>query len=227
MVPPLPQSGVGFPSIPGVTYTGLKTTRYRFNYGPNFYQTFIPTINPPVITPPIEDNPANGPIYPSYVPKTDSDGNDIAGIRLPELTVPLATYTGWGLRSSVWANDGCEATGQYIPFAKTEAARQTSGDPRPSVEVCYSSYTEYRDKVIKAVDRLVRRRFLICDDTQDIVIRLIAAGQAAGVPAPQPNEDTSVPNPVPACEGRMPPHGHHSHTVFEHNHDDDHDGDRD
>jgi len=55
------------------------TTRYRFNYGPNFYQTYVPTINPPVITPPYEDNPANGPIYPSYVPSTDSDGNDIAG----------------------------------------------------------------------------------------------------------------------------------------------------
>src|SRR5258708_2119319 len=102
LVPPLPQSRAGFPSIPGVTYTGLKTTRYRFNYGPDFYKTFIPTINPPVITPPYEDNPANGPIYPSYVPKTDSDGNDIAGIRLPELTVPLATYPGWGLRSGVW-----------------------------------------------------------------------------------------------------------------------------
>src|SRR6185312_14885386 len=113
LVPPLPQSRVGFPHIPSVTYTGLKTTRYRFNYGPNFYQTFVPTINPPVITPPYEDNSANGPIYPSYVPKTDSDGNDIAGIRLPELVVPLATYTGWGLRSGVWANDGCEASGQY------------------------------------------------------------------------------------------------------------------
>jgi hypothetical protein len=80
LVPPLPQAGMGFPNIPGVTYTGLKTTRYRFNYGPNFYQTFIPTINPPVIQPPYEDNPANGPIYPSFVPKTDSDGNDIAGV---------------------------------------------------------------------------------------------------------------------------------------------------
>jgi hypothetical protein len=105
------QSSVGFPHIPGVTFTGLKTTRYRFNYGPHFYQTFIPTINPPAGGPPYEDNPANGPIYPSYVPKTDSDGNDIAGIRLPELQVPLATYTGWALRSGVWANDGCEGSG--------------------------------------------------------------------------------------------------------------------
>ena len=110
---------MGFPNIPGSRIPGLKTTRYRFDYGPNFYQTCIPTINPPVITPPYEDNPENGPIYPSYVPKTDSDGNDIAGIRLPELTVPLATYTGWALRSGVWANDGCEGSGQYIPFART------------------------------------------------------------------------------------------------------------
>jgi hypothetical protein len=91
LVPPPPAGNGLYVGIPGVTYIGLKTTRYRFNYGPNFYATGIPTINPPVITPPYEDNPANGPIYPSYVPKVDRDGNDIAGIRLPELTVPLAT----------------------------------------------------------------------------------------------------------------------------------------
>jgi hypothetical protein len=143
------------------------------------------------------------------------------------LTVPLATYTGWGLRSGVWANDGCEATGQYIPFAKSAADRQASGDPRPSVEERYSSYAQYRSKVIQAVDKLVRSRFLICDDTQDIVTRLIAAGQAAGVPAPQTNENTAVPDPVPACRGCMPPPSHHYHYVFEHDHDNDNNGDRD
>ncbi|HYS08641.1 MAG TPA: alpha/beta hydrolase domain-containing protein, partial [Myxococcales bacterium] len=104
LVPPLPQSGMGFPNIPGVTYVGLKTTRYLFNYGPNFYTTGIMTINPPVIdfTPGhggYQDNPNNGPIYPSFIPKTDADGNDIAGLRLPDVTVPVATYTGWALRS--------------------------------------------------------------------------------------------------------------------------------
>ena len=65
MVPPLPQIAVGLPEhIPGVTYTGLKTTRYRFNSGRTSTRTGIPTINPPVITPPYQDNPANGPIYP-------------------------------------------------------------------------------------------------------------------------------------------------------------------
>jgi hypothetical protein len=222
LVQPLPQEAVGFPHIPGVTYTGLKTTRYRFNYGPDFYKTFVPTINPPVITPPYEDNKANGPIYPSYVPKTDSDGNDLAGIRLPELVVPLATYTGWGLRSGVWANDGCESSGQYIPFQSTKASRLTAGDPRPSVQERYPSFDDYRAKVVVAVDNLVRDRFLICDDTQDMVNRLLQAGLNAGVPAPRANESSSAPDPVPACKGRMPPH-YHYHLVYEHE-DHDHDG---
>jgi Alpha/beta hydrolase domain len=220
LVPPLPQDRVGFPHIPGVTYTGLKTTRYRFNLGPNFYQTFVPTINPPVFTPPYEDNPANGQIYPSYVPKTDRDGNDIAGIRLPELTVPLATYTGWGLRSGVWANDGCEASGQYIPFAPTAAARSAANDPRPSVQERYPSYGFYRTQVVLAVDKLVRDRFLICDDTQDIVTRLLQAGLTAGVPAPGPNENASAPDPVPACQAPMRPH-YHYRRVFDRDQDGD------
>jgi Alpha/beta hydrolase domain len=219
LVPPLPQDGVGFPHIPSVVYTGLKTTRYRFNYGPDFYQTFVPTINPPVITPPYEDNPANGRIYPSYVPKTDSDGNDLAGIRLPELVVPLATYTGWGLRSGVWANDGCESSGQFIPFQSTRAARLAAGDPRPSVQERYASFADYKAKVVAAVDGLVRDRFMICDDTQDIVNRLLQAGLSAGVPAPGPKDIASAPDPVPACKGRMPLH-YHYHLVFEHDEND-------
>jgi hypothetical protein len=189
--------------------------------GPNFYQTFIPTINPPINAAPYEDNLANGQIYPSYVPKTDSDGNDIAGIRLPELTVPLATYTGWGLRSLPWANDGCEATGQYIPFKATAAARTAAGDPRPSVGERYASYDVYRNQLVRAVDQLVRDRFLICDDTQDMMTRLLAAGVAARVPpAPPLSGNASAVDPVPACTGRMPDHPHHSHD------DSDSDGDR-
>ena len=72
------------------------------------------------------------------MPKTDSDGNEIAGVRLPDVTVPLATYTGWALRSGPQANDGCEQGREYIPFARTEAERLASGDPRPSVEERYT-----------------------------------------------------------------------------------------
>ena len=200
LVPPPPVGDGLYVGIPGVTYTALKTTRYRFNYGPNFYATGIPTINPPVGGPPYEDNPANGPIYPSFVPKVDSDGNDIAGIRLPELTVPLATYTGWGLRSGVWANDGCEASGQYIPFKATKAARIAAGDPRPSVEERYPSFAMYRAKVMNAIDNLVKDRFMLCEDTQSVYARLLQAGLAAGVPAPHGNPMPQ--DQVPSCKSQ-------------------------
>lgn len=192
LVPPLPQSGMGFPSIPGVTYTGLKTTRYRFDYGAGYYDTGIPTINPPVITPPYEDNPANGPIYPSFIPKTDSDGNDIAGVRLPDVAVPLATYTGWGLRSGPQANDGCESSGQFIPFPKTAAARIASGDPRLSVAERYPTYGSYYIKVDHSIDHLVRRRLYLSEDVASETARLVALGQTLGVPPNRP--------PVAVCQ---------------------------
>jgi len=185
LVPPLPQSAVGFPGIPGVTYTGLMTTRYRFDYGLNFYATGIPTINPPVVTAPYQNNPANGPIYPAYVPKTDRDGNDIAGVRLPDVTVPLATYTGWALRSGVWANDGCEAAGQFIPFAVTKAERIAAGDPRKSVEERYKSFRHYHRKVRRALNDMVEDRLLLCEDAASEEARLVQAGLARGVPPPQ------------------------------------------
>lgn len=187
LVPPLPQAGMGFPEIPSVTYTGLMTTRYLFDYGLDFYETGIATINPPELpfnTPSYQDDPRNGPIYPSYVPKTDSDGNDIAGVRLPDLTVPLATYTGWALRSGVWANDGCEAAGQYIPFARTAAERAATGDPRPSVEERYPSFEAYHAKIVKALDDFVAERFLLCEDVPAEYTRLVSHGLERGVPAP-------------------------------------------
>ena len=190
LVPPLPQSGMGFPSIPGVTYTGLKTTRYLFDYGPGFYETGIATVNPPVFpstAPSYQDDTRNGPIYPSFIPKTDRDGNDIAGVRLPDVTVPLATYTGWALRSGPQANDGCESSGQMIPFVRTEAERMTSGDPRPSVEARYPSFGNYLSQVNRAIDGLVKDRLMLCEDADDQQARLLEAGLDAGVPAPHGN----------------------------------------
>src|SRR5262249_60864803 len=126
LVPPLPQSAMGFPNIPGVTYVGLKTTRYLFDYGPDFYTTGIATINPPVIhvvtgnpQATYQDNPLDGPIYPSFIPQTDSDGNDIADVRLTDVAVPLAPHTGWGLRSCPQSHAESEGPGQPFPLSAT------------------------------------------------------------------------------------------------------------
>ena len=160
------QKSTGFPGIPGVSYTGFKTTRYLLNYGPDFYRTGIPTFNPPVFTAPYQDNPANGPIYPSFVPKTDKDGNDVAGVRLPEVQVPLATYTGWALRAGPQSPDGCEGSGQYIPFPKTKAERIASGDPRLSVEERYGNMETYSSMLHDAIDNLVKAGFLLPFDAE-------------------------------------------------------------
>jgi len=180
LVPPLPQSASGFPNIPGVTYTGLKSTRYRFNYGPNFFATGVMTTYPPVVSSPIFDNPANGPIYPSFVPKVDADGNEIAGIRLPDVRVPIRTYSGWSLRSGAWANDGCEGSGQSVAFPTTKAAREATGDPRLSIEERYSNFFDYYYKVSKAVGDLVAERFMLSEDAGVAMNRMLNAGFATG-----------------------------------------------
>jgi hypothetical protein len=131
------------------------------------------------------------------VPKTDSDGNEIAGIRSPEVTVPLATYTGWALRSGVWANDGCEGSGQYIPFKKTKAERIAAGDPRPSVQERYPNFAVYRARVTRAVDDMVRNRFMLCEDAETELPRLLQAGLDAGV-RPLPHSLPTRLRP-PAC----------------------------
>ena len=185
LVAPLPQSAVGFPQIPGVAYTGLKTTRYATNG------------NPPAMAPPYEDNPRNGPIYPSFVPRTDADGNDIAGVRLADVSVPLATYTGWALRAGPQANDGCEAAGQFIPFARTRAERLATGDPRASIEERYPGFEAYRAAIVRSLDDLVRDRLLLCEDAGAEQRRLLDMGLAHGVPMPA-NGDVS-PVKLPHC----------------------------
>jgi hypothetical protein len=220
LVPPLPQSGMGFPTIPNpfpadnpprltVTYTGLKTTRYHFDYGRNFYETGIATINPPVFpftTPSYQDDPRNGRIYPSFIPKTDSDGNDIAGVRLPDVTVPLATYTGWALRRGAQADDGCEAAGQFIPFPATAAARSATGDPRPAVAERYPTFASYHRKIVRAVEDMVEDRLLLCEDVAAQLTRLMDAGLVRGVPAPEGGVLPAVELPR-ACTAKSK-HGH-------------------
>src|SRR5262249_28752639 len=128
--------------------------------------------------PPYQDNRANGPIYPSFVPKTDADGNDIAGVRLPEVQVPLATYTGWALRAAPHNNDGCEGAGQYIPFPRTKTDRLKSGDPRLSIEERYRDVETYSSLVQMAIDRLVHAGFLLPFDAQMAVKNIVSAARS-------------------------------------------------
>ena len=175
LAPALPQSGMGFPNIPGVTYNGIHHTGDLWDFGPKFDDGIV-TISPPILL---------GTPYPVFVPKTDADGNDIAGVRTPDVSVPLATYTGWALRASPATEtggakiiDGCDASGQRLAFQRTKAARLAAGDPRPSLEERYADHATYVNMVTKAAQKLAQERLLLDMDVQ----AYIAAAQAAPVP---------------------------------------------
>src|SRR5262252_589075 len=166
LVPPLPQDGYGFPRIPGVIYNGIHHTGDLWDFGPDFDKGFVSTLPPKLVGTP----------YPVLVPKADADGNDIAGIRMPEVEVPVASYTGWALRAD--GLDGCDASGQKLDFAKTKAARLAAGDPRPSLEERYADHAAYVERVSRAARALKDERFMLEEDVQAYV----AAAQAASVP---------------------------------------------
>jgi len=108
------------------------------------------------------------------VPQVDADGNELAGIRLPNVAVPLATYTGWNFRNPSIGrpDDLLPLTGSFIPFAATEAARQGS-DPRPSIEARYGDRATYEKRVRDAAARLVAERYLRGEDVPVIVARAL------------------------------------------------------
>ena len=107
------------------------------------------------------------------VPQSDADGNDLGGVRLPELQVPLATYTGWNLRDpSIGAPEQrVSFLGSWIPLAKTAEERKKSGDPRPSVAERYKSQAEYMNKFEQAAKKLIVQRFLLQEDLPAILER--------------------------------------------------------
>ena len=76
---------------------------------------------------------------------TTADGNDLGGVRLPELQVPLATYTGWNLRDpGIGApSQRLSFLGSFIPLPRTAEERKKTGDPRVSIAERYSSREEY------------------------------------------------------------------------------------
>jgi hypothetical protein len=151
-----------FPAIPGVSLPHEHNVAYRLDFGPHWAQGII-TNEPPIA----------GTAFTVLVPQCDADGNDLGGVRLPELEAPLATYTGWNLRDpSIGAPDQRESfLGSFIPFAKTSPERENAGDPRPSVQERYASRERYIEKFTAAAERLIHQRFLLQEDLAAIVAR--------------------------------------------------------
>jgi hypothetical protein len=103
----------------------------------------------------------------------DADGNESDGVRLPEIMVPLATYASWNLRDpSIGAADhrvSFEAS--YLPFPKTSVERQKASDPRKSIAERYSGRDDYMSRFGKAVDDLVKQRWILPEDRESLLHR--------------------------------------------------------
>lgn len=111
--------------------------------------------------------------YPVLVPAVDADNNELGMLRLPFLRVPMATYTGWNLRDEKIGAAGelLMLKGGYIPFAKTKAERESSGDPRLSLEERYQNADDYLHKLQAAIDDLVQQRHLLNEDAPRLMER--------------------------------------------------------
>ena len=156
----VPPARNGLPKIPGVNFTGLHNRQLFLDYGKNFLRGKL-EIHPP--------RPL-GKAYEILVPKTDADGNDIPGIRLPHIEVPIGTYTGWNLRPRGLAEGELSGLlGAFIPFAKTKSQRRKTADPRPSLEERYRNRADYVERVSRAARMLVEQRYLLPEDAERII----------------------------------------------------------
>jgi hypothetical protein len=153
---------LAFPKVPGLEVPTRIQRAYRVDYGPEFLSRGLVAFEPPKIA---------GPAYVTLVPQVDGDGNEIAGIRLPVLEAALGSFTGWNLRDpKIGApKELYSMVGSYIPFARTRAEREKSGDPRPSAEERFAGREAYLARLRAAAEELAQARLVLKDDIWKIV----------------------------------------------------------
>ena len=155
-----------FRSIPGVDFPDKPTRAMRLDYGGETHLGRTTTL-PPVA----------GEEFPALVSNIDADCNEIGGIRLPDLTVPVATYTGWNLRHPEIGAPGLVIgitgglAGWVLPFAPNAQARAASGDPRPAIAERYASKTDYLDQTRQAAQALVGEGYMLAEDIPECLSR--------------------------------------------------------
>ncbi len=114
-----------------------------------------------------QDVPPPASVYPRGLqPEVDDYGNEVGGLRHPDVAVPLATYTGWNPSledARVWVR----ALGSTIPFSRETIAQR------------YPSRDVFLQRVREAADSLVRERYLLAEDVEAIAATSLARWEAA------------------------------------------------
>jgi hypothetical protein len=155
----VPLARLAFPAIPGLIPPGDAAQGWELDFGPN-WRGGILSRQPPTVQ---YD-------YPTLVPQVDADGNELGGIRLPEIVTPLATYTGWNLRAaSIGApTERTSFLGSFLPLRRTVAEADTAHDPRRSIEARYKNYDEYHALFLKALNGLIRDGYILAEDRESV-----------------------------------------------------------
>ena len=155
-----PPANAGWPAVPGYQLPQQPLRAFHLTFGADWAKGIV-SVEPPEVGKP----------FVVSVPAVDADGNVRAGIRLPDIAVPLATQAGWNYRdASIGAPDRLAGEiGSYIPFPQTKADRDRTGDPRLSIEERYRNRDEYVGKFAAAALDLVDRGYLLADDVADLL----------------------------------------------------------
>jgi Alpha/beta hydrolase domain len=158
----VPLDKLAFPAIPGLKPPATAAQGWELDFGSNWREGIL-SQQPPTVE--------YG--YPALVPQVDADGNDLGGIRLPEIAAPLATYTGWNLRGpAIGAPSERNAfLGSFLPLHKSSADAVKTHDPRTAIQDRYKSYEEYLKKFQKTLDELVRERYILAEDSGQLTAR--------------------------------------------------------
>ena len=111
----------------------------------------------------------------SYVSAVDADGNEMAGIRPPELRAPLATFTGWNPRHPEQGAPGdlMSMMGSTLAVRAHRGRRGSGrGDPRASIEERYATRERPTWRgCAQAAGALVAARQLLAEDVDAMVER--------------------------------------------------------
>ena len=113
---------LGFPDIPGVEFSDRVHYAYRADYGPDFLSKGMVTQEPPAI----------GNRFPIRVSSVDADGNEVAGIRMPEVSgSPRYLYGLEPVQRGVRTAGRDLQHGRFLP-AVPEGRRRGAGRRRPA-----------------------------------------------------------------------------------------------
>ena len=159
-------AATGLEAVPGVKLPRPVRKFTRLDFGPD---PLAPSVTPATV----------GRDYPCLVSQVDADGNEVAGIRLPLVSAPLATHLGWNRRHadiggegqtlSTGGASGGTLRGSSIPFAATRNEREETGDPRLSIEERYASGEDFLEQIGESAGRLVADGYLLEEDVERLV----------------------------------------------------------